>query len=162
MCKECFRHSNTATGIYCKPMCRPVQAEICFSSFLVPADVPRTGPLCHLGFPFLFALHRLGFSIRAILNRQRHISKKGGQQECRQKKCARLFCHVLYWCIIAGLIYVCAKYLLPALTPFVIGFCICLSFEAADQPPHENHPARPQARGRMLPYPYFTFWPLRC
>ena len=24
--------------------------------------------------------------------------------------------HVLYWCIIAGLIYVCAKYLLPALS----------------------------------------------
>ena len=32
--------------------------------------------------------------------------------------------HILYWCIIAGLIYACAKYLLPALAPFVLGFCI--------------------------------------
>ena len=32
--------------------------------------------------------------------------------------------HILYWCIIAGLVYACAKYLLPALAPFVLGFCI--------------------------------------
>ena len=55
--------------------------------------------------------------------------------------------HVLYWCIIAGLIYVCAKYLLPALTPFVIGFCIAFLLK-----PLINHLTKTTQRGRMLPY----------
>ena len=157
MCKECFRHSNTATGIYCKPMCRPVQAEICFSSFLVPADVPRTGPLCHLGFPFLFALHRLGFSIRAILKPAAAIFQRKEGNRSADRKNARVYsaCTILVHHCRAD-ICLCQ---IPSSCPDPIcnWFLHRLSFEAADQPPHENHPARPQA-----PLPYFTFWPLRC
>lgn len=53
--------------------------------------------------------------------------------------------HVLYWCIIAGLIYVCAKYLLPALAPFVIGFCIAFLLK-----PLINHLTKTTQRARRL------------